>query len=54
MSTQQQDQHWHAGGTEIQQLKAGGPDHRPNLQGVSSSQAAVNPWHKEEEKNDRM
>ena len=26
MSTQQQDQHWNAGGTEIQQLNPGMPD----------------------------
>ena len=32
MSTQQQDQHWNAGATEIQQLNIGGPDQRQNIE----------------------
>ena len=32
MSAQQQDQHWNAGATEIQQLNPGGPDQRQSIE----------------------
>ena len=32
MSIQQQDQHWNAGATEIQQLNPGGPDQRQSIE----------------------
>ena len=32
MSTQQQDQYWNAGATEIQQLNPGGPNQRQSIE----------------------